>query len=235
MASSVKICDASSKTTRSKWIGESRNVLPALRRLPPDEPDLAAVAVGRPVAHPIEDSRRAGPQEPFLEAAELLHEGVLAPPVESLQDRNPGALRVAPALQDAAPDPAPELFRREARVEEHRDVSVEPRGAKLLLGTRDDEDVVDLLETPPHGAEPRLEILEGDPVDGLRSRQRPLLDASDEDVPCRREPGERPPVRRVISPAYAALARRSAQSVPSPRKAGPRRSPCSGRPRERTT
>ncbi|MBI5445621.1 MAG: hypothetical protein HY900_30950 [Deltaproteobacteria bacterium] len=169
-----------------------RDVLPALRRLPADESDLAAVAVGRPVAHPIEDSRRAGPQEPFLEAAELLHEGVLAPSVESLQDRNPGALRVDPALQDAAPNPAPELFRREARVEEHRDVAVEPRGAQLLLGTGDGEDVVDLVETPPHGGELRLEILEGDPDDGLRCRQRPLLDASDEDVPRRRESGERP-------------------------------------------
>jgi hypothetical protein len=94
MASSVKICDASSKTTRSKWIGESRDVLPALRRLPPDEPDLAAASVGRPVAHTIEDARRARPQEPFLEAAELLYEGVLAPPVESLQNRSSGALRI---------------------------------------------------------------------------------------------------------------------------------------------
>ena len=143
-------------------------MLPALRRLPADKPDLAAVAVGRPVAHPIEDSRRAGPQEPLLEAAELLDEGVLAPPVESLQDRNPGALRIDPRLQDAAPDPAPELLRREARVEEHRDVPVEPRRAKLLLGTRDGEDVVDLVETPLPGGELRLEILDGDPVDGLR-------------------------------------------------------------------
>jgi hypothetical protein len=164
MASSVRICDASSKATRSKWIGESgmclRRFAAALRMSPTSPPSPSVVR----------SSTRS----------------------RSLQDRDPGALRVDPALQDAASDPAPELFGREARVEEHRDVPVEPRGAKLLLGTGDGEDVVNLLETPPHGGKSRLEILEGDPVDGLRCRQRPLLDACDEDVPRRRDPGERP-------------------------------------------